>query len=873
VEEAAKTVLVAGDVIVDHHIYQGDRDSPASTGRRGTITRRTPGGAALLFDMLAAVSRQVAGPDQAGQPRSGFSPVLGLERARLTSLPASLHGYGVWRPYPIDKGRNEEVWRLETALGYGRPADAPPLPIDPDALKQRADIVVLDDGGLGFRVGDANDAWPLCLRKTNARKPEWIVLKTAGPITNSDLWRAVSCDRLAGRTILLVSIDDIRKEEVRVTCGISWERTALDLAYELSHNPALSPLRKCCHCIVSFGSEGALHVSKGKGGAPAYRLIFDPGHMEQDWSRAEGIEGRVFGYMSCLTAAVTSHLAMYDPDDSHDCVEEGIVAGLSAMRVLHCGGHGKIEAEKPGVQFTEVAGEILSPVARFASVPVPTPARKGRSVSHSWTIMGGEQGSSDLPRKPLFGIAHRVATLGPSSLINIPYQEFGKLFVVDRSEIESLCNMRQLIQDYDAHDKGKKPLSVATFGPPGAGKSFGVEQIAKAVLGDKVPILEFNLSQFVDTDDLIGALHQVRDKVLKGRMPVVLWDEFDSREYEWLQYLLAPMQDGAFREGQIVHAIGKCVFVFAGGTSYDFENFGPPPEDKEASRAFALSKGPDFKSRLAGYLNVLGSNRRQIYDREANAWVDDETDICFPVRRALLLRIFLGQADGQRLCLDSGVQSGFLELGRYKHGTRSMRKVVEQMVTRGLHGELRRSDLPPAEIMSMHADYEEFMTIADRDLEFKALAGKLAPAVHEYYRDLYPSPPTDMPFDELPPNYKADNVAAAMRIPMVLALADLHVVLKSPKSRDTSASIKDRIKANLDLLAEAEHDGWMAYKLANGWRYGPQRDDEQRIHHLLLPFAALPEREKDKDRNAVTNYPEIVKIVDYKITTVPKKKG
>ena len=56
----------------------------------------------------------------------------------------------------------------------------------------------------------------------------------------------------------------------------------------------------------------------------------------------------------------------------------------------------------------------------------------------------------------------------------------------------------------------------------------------------------------------------VRDEVLRGNTPVVFWDEFDSREYHWLQYLLAPMQDGKFQDGQINHPIGKSVFIFAG---------------------------------------------------------------------------------------------------------------------------------------------------------------------------------------------------------------------------------------------------------------------------------------------------------------------
>src|SRR5581483_4690165 len=124
--------------------------------------------------------------------------------------------------------------------------------------------------------------------------------------------------------------------------------------------------------------------------------------------------------------------------------------------------------------------------------------------------------------------------------------------------------------------------------------------------------MEFNLSQFADSRDLIGAFHQVRDRVLQGYTPVVFWDEFDSREYEWLQYLLAPMQDGRFQEGQITHQLGKCVFIFAGGTAWAFDEFGPRPDDADDVRRFKLAKGPDFKSRLDGYINVLGPNQRTL---------------------------------------------------------------------------------------------------------------------------------------------------------------------------------------------------------------------------------------------------------------------
>ena len=177
-----------------------------------------------------------------------------------------------------------------------------------------------------------------------------------------------------------------------------------------------------------------------------------------------------------------------------------------------------------------------------------------------------------------------VAVLGPTALDNLPVARFGALLTVDREEIESLRSLRRLITSYEKAGPQNKPLSIGVFGPPGAGKSFGVMQIAKAVLGEKVEPLTFNLSQFSDPAALNGAFHQVRDKVLAGVTPVVFWDEFDSQDYHWLQYLLAPMQDGTFQETQLNHPIGKCVFIFAGATSSTFQHFGPPDPGKADAR-------------------------------------------------------------------------------------------------------------------------------------------------------------------------------------------------------------------------------------------------------------------------------------------------
>ncbi|MCR4308209.1 MAG: RyR domain-containing protein [Candidatus Berkelbacteria bacterium] len=107
----------------------------------------------------------------------------------------------------------------------------------------------------------------------------------------------------------------------------------------------------------------------------------------------------------------------------------------------------------------------------------------------------------------------------------------------------------------------------------------------------------------------------------------------------------------------------------------------------------------------------------------------------------------------------------------------------------------------------------------------------------------------DMDYADLPDEIKADNIAAARRIPEVLSHAGLSVEMED----------------DIELLAEAEHDGWLNQKLNNRWSYGETRNDSKKIHNLLVPYNELSEKDKDKDKNSVRNYPGIVKMASYKI--------
>jgi hypothetical protein len=140
---------------------------------------------------------------------------------------------------------------------------------------------------------------------------------------------------------------------------------------------------------------------------------------------------------------------------------------------------------------------------------------------------------------------------------------------------------------------------------------------------------------------------------------------------------------------------------------------------------------------------------------------------------------------------------------------------------------------------------------------------KLAEWIHEEWRnsDWPKQPHLDGPYAELAPTDKEDNRAAARRIPDVLALIGLGVAtaeqaksMKKPTQRDIELSIE----AQIERLAHAEHDGWMAHRAKNGWNFGTPRDDDRKLHPLMVPYPQLPEAEKEKDRSAVRNYPKHV---------------
>ena len=900
---ADRSILVTGDFICDHHIYEGDRFHFGDHRHRGVQIVEELGGAALVHYLLSKMTGSVHSYLGVGLS----DPESRLPRlAKGESVPPSLSAYAIWRPYgPSENATPEKkMWRTEDAMGFGCVSESKSSfqwP-KPTRLSRDPDVVVLSDGGMGFR--EQSSAWPGDAILDRAR---WIVLKTTHPLAAGPLWDHLFQPKYRSKLALVISASDLRRGEVQLSGGLSWEATVESTMRVLSPGGAYACLAQCRHLFIAFGTEGGLWLEGGSAFSKAQaHLVYAAESVEGEHRMDE--KGKAFGALSCLAAAGARHLAVGIGQKIVD-LQPALEGGLSAMYDLLEKGHGPAMASGGGFPAKRLAKATETATCRYswttfaATAPLdsPTCAVKAHGASGCWSVMHQslQQMGQSCP-EPAWSLAELVARHGPIALGSRPHLRIGNLVSADRREIESLRILRRMILEYKNRRPSdcKKPLSIGVFGPPGSGKSFAVKEIAQALAG-KEGWLEFNLSQFREdtTEDLIGAFHQIRDRVLRAQLPVAFFDEFDSRDYAWLQFLLAPMQDGAFQQGQITHPIGKCIFIFAGATSRTFDSFGPSPKDGKAFDAFRMAKGPDFKSRLDGFLDILGPNPREIVQSSAKGTgysrTLDPCDIFYPIRRALVIRAEFRCKPEDELALDLGLLRALLRTKTYKHGARSLGKLIEPLKT-GWPSAISRSLLPPKGQLDLHVDGDDFLRECEKPV-MRPIAAKLndpeivARQIHETYRRLgldqgwmKKGSERDVGYDELHDFYKRSNLEAAARMARTLSIIGLTLV-KGKGTPAERSDIRMRIEYPLALLAQAEHDGWMDWHLDQGWRFGsqkptnpPTKEPNAKTHPCLRPYMKLSDEERNKDRDAVRHYSEFAAAAGMKIVlanwAAPKKK-
>ena len=126
---------------------------------------------------------------------------------------------------------------------------------------------------------------------------------------------------------------------------------------------------------------------------------------------------------------------------------------------------------------------------------------------------------------------------------------------------------------------------------------------------------------------------------------------------------------------------------------------------------------------------------------------------------------------------------------------------------------------------------------------------------HDAYRRAAPTKAAaNLPWEELSEEHRESNRRLVVHLPAKLASSgfDLagwlacHPAQPPIEHPDFAAT-----PADLEELAELEHERWMVERRLGGWQHGAVRDNFRRIHPDLIPYAALNDATKQYDREIV----------------------
>jgi len=883
----SKTIVIAGDVMWDHNlVLQPTAPRRFAEGLPHTTMKRRRGGAWFLQEIVQMACADLS-PAISGMPKT--------DRA--------LQSFTIWALHAeADKSR-KQVWRIRQLLGCQPPEEGPEPQPPPTNAPADPDLVVLDDLNLGFR--NAAERWPAAIREGGA--PRAIILKTGTPLAQGPLWNHLISHH-ADRLTVVLNVDALRVRRAMIPRALSWDRSIEEIVQEFEDGPSAFDLARSRRVVVQFGFEGAAcftrlplrnRPSKVGEASPALlsqarleRFIYHPEYLEGGWEAKR--PGHTFGSASILTAALARH--ELDPETYPLFIAAG--RALAAMAVNHECGFGPKDKFGPEAATKRIRETLHPPADRgepatayFSTIDhelLDGLSDAGRSSARRTSEAAAAPAYrsdllQDLTGPSLDYVAAKavdVVRRGPAAALQAaPKAVYGKFFTVDRQEIERVNAVRNLIVTYQNNVEDRRPLSLAVFGPPGSGKSFAIKQLVAELFGDDKGSYEFNLSQMEGPRGLHLALQQVRDAAIRGRIPLVFWDEFDTGELRWLKDFLAPMQDAQFTADGVIYPLGKAIFVFAGGTCPCFEAFDRTRVGGAVEEAFRAVKGPDFVSRLRGFVNIKGPNPISAVCLAAGGRAESrpEDDPAFLIRRAIILRSTLDRfypqlidPDTKEAAISGSVLRAFLTVKEFLHGARSLESVAHMSNLNGARF-FGVAELPPPDLLNLHVtkDFQEIVARAQLEAPiFEALAE----ACHEAYIKMksaagwrYGSPRDDraklhpwlVPYDQLPEAVKEMNRGTAR---LTLAkLADLGYVIHRLRPADAAAATPYRFNADeKKMLVCLEHDIWLRDKMLRGYAWAPETCEPLRLHRDIAAFRDVPDEDQELDRVITETIPVVL---------------
>jgi len=88
----------------------------------------------------------------------------------------------------------------------------------------------------------------------------------------------------------------------------------------------------------------------------------------------------------------------------------------------------------------------------------------------------------------------------------------------------------------------------------------------------------------------------------------------------------------------------------------------------------------------------------------------------------------------------------------------------------------------------------------------------------------------------------------------------------TPKPLDTkNVNLPEDLMQLTEEIAEQVHDVWAQGRIAEGWTYGEKRDDVNKTTPCLVPYAELPDSEREYDRRTALETLKLIIALGYKI--------
>ena len=69
----------------------------------------------------------------------------------------------------------------------------------------------------------------------------------------------------------------------------------------------------------------------------------------------------------------------------------------------------------------------------------------------------------------------------------------------------------------------------------------------------------------------------------------------------------------------------------------------------------------------------------------------------------------------------------------------------------------------------------------------------------------------------------------------------------------------------MEEMARNVHDVWAQGRMAEGWTYGEERDDQRKTHPCLVPYEELPDAEREYDRQTAVQTLKLILKLGFKI--------